>query len=817
MPKVSLITLPATMVESQQQVVGKKSACRTVSFAKKINKFVTILLALLGKDDMLVSLLAFLLGRVLIMGECAPVGLAFFTAMAQIDEKRTFRVGLWAIVGVLSGGYYSEVGIYILAMGSYFLYADRLRHVQKRIMIVPLFMFFAVIGAGLAMNVVKEFTLYSMLLVLFEGITCTVLSYVFMYGIPMVRSGQRKNFSRSLMNEHVSCMVILLATGVAGLGNIMVLEYSIRNIAGSLLVMAVAFIGGPGLSAVVGVVVGLIVGLSDGNTTFAISLYGLAGVLSGAFSSLGKLVVMIGFILGSVISTLYFGQDSDLIKMLSECMLAGGLFFVVPSRWLVKWRYFAQQTEENMNYNTQVNEIILKVNHVGEIFNELASVFDTHVAETQKKIHDDTLAKTLSAVGEQICEDCEKRPQCWEVDFYQTYNGILEMLGQVEINQLAMGNMPKIFQNNCIKCKELLETVKVVSERNRMLTFWQKQIIDNRQMVTEQMKATSEIISNLSYEIGKVEFSEQQLSLAFQEKANILGCQLAAVRITGTSGSGKGFIEAYKKPCNGNRECMNTILPLAAGLMKEKMTLRTECGNEYNGQRCKLTMQVVQRLNVEIGMVSFAKDGQEVCGDTCTVIHLNKGKIALLLSDGMGSGSLAAAQSAVAVKFLKKTLIAGFGIDVAIKTINAMLLLRSTEESFVTIDMAIVDTYSGEVEFLKIGSAPSFIKRVREVTTVKSSAPPIGILQQIEIKSVESMIVDGDFIVMVSDGIIDVPQSKLDKGNWLANFLRQSVSSNPQELANQILAQARKMSGNRVSDDMTVLVGKINRETNGNT
>jgi len=110
---------------------------------------------------------------------------------------------------------------------------------------------------------------------------------------------------------------------------------------------------------------------------------------------------------------------------------------------------------------------------------------------------------------------------------------------------------------------------------------------------------------------------------------------------------------------------------------------------------------------------------------------------------------------------------------------------------------------------LKIGSAPSFVKRVREVTTVKSASLPIGILQNIEIQPVESIVVAGDFIIMVSDGIIDVPQTKSEKGNWLANYLRQVVTTDPKMLATRILTQARTMSGQQVSDDMTVLVAKI--------
>jgi stage II sporulation protein E len=97
--------------------------------------------------------------------------------------------------------------------------------------------------------------------------------------------------------------------------------------------------------------------------------------------------------------------------------------------------------------------------------------------------------------------------------------------------------------------------------------------------------------------------------------------------------------------------------------------------------------------------------------------------------------------------------------------------------------------------------------------TVKSSSLPIGILQQIEIQPIKEIVVEGDFIIMVSDGIVDVPQSSLDKENWLANFLRRGVNTKPQALAEQILAQALLMSGNRVHDDMTVMVAKVAQNT----
>jgi len=808
MPKVTVVTLPVKMLRSDQPIIKKKEHLQKMPFRGIVQKGYAIVLSLVCGENALFHMLAFLLGRLLVMGEFAPVGLAFFAAVAQTDRKRALGVGFWAIGGVLSAGYYYEVGIYAFTIGLYFLWADKLARIHKKIVALPIFTFFCVLGAGFLVSLMKEYTLYNTVLVVFEAGTCILMSYIFIYCIPLLKNSKAMFLEQNLTSERLSCLVILLAMAVAGIGNIAILEYSIRNVVGSILIMVVALAGGTGMSAVVGVVVGLVVGISDGNATLSVSLYALAGVLAGVFRGFKKVAVIIGFLLGSAITILYFGQDGQLIKILKECVIAGGLFLLVPSNKLAMCQGIACWQEEVIhNSNPPINEVIDKINNIAEVFKDLGKEFGEITTDTMVKIQDDQLAKILTAVGEQICCNCTKRSHCWEVDFYRTYNGILELLGQFETHTLKKYNIPKVFRENCIRRQDLLDTIKLVSERNHTLALWQKKLIDNRHMVTEQMKAVSSIIGSLAWEIGKEECSERQLAIAFREKAAILGCRLTTVRVTDPLS--RGMVEISKPPCSGNRECINTLLPMIASLMKEKMTLYTKCGNEADDGKCKLTLQAAKRFSIEIGMASCAKDGQEVCGDSYAVMELNKGKVALVLSDGMGSGSQAQNQSKMAIDFLQKLLVCGFDTDVAVKTVNSMLLLRSPEESFVTIDITIIDTYSGNIEFLKIGSAPSFVKRVGEVATIKSASLPVGILQQIEIEPLKTSAVGGDFIVLVSDGIIDVPQSNLDKGIWVANFLRQTGNEDPQVVANRILIQAKKMSGNQVLDDMTVVIGKI--------
>jgi stage II sporulation protein E len=335
-------------------------------------------------------------------------------------------------------------------------------------------------------------------------------------------------------------------------------------------------------------------------------------------------------------------------------------------------------------------------------------------------------------------------------------------------------------------------------------------MLKERQLISEQIKATATIIKNVAREISKEPLVNKPMAAKLKEKAASLDCQLDKVLIKGKSGS--TIVEIMKQPCNGRRECVNTILPLAAGLLREKMIIKSKCGSQGGQKPCRISMHAAKNFSIVTGTASAAKQEDTVNGDNCAVLPLNGGKVALLLSDGMGSGSEAAGESNSAIKFLRKMLESGFAVDVAVDTVNAMLLLKSPEEKFATLDMLIVDLYSAEGEFLKIGAAPSYVKRVREVGVLKRNSLPIGILNNIEIDPIEVQLAAGDIIVMVSDGIADAPHVSVDKELWLSNILRCLDESNPTDIAERVLTEAKRASGGRDQDDMTVLCIKIEQK-----
>ncbi|HAY22045.1 MAG TPA: stage II sporulation protein E, partial [Desulfobacterales bacterium] len=177
---------------------------------------------------------------------------------------------------------------------------------------------------------------------------------------------------------------------------------------------------------------------------------------------------------------------------------------------------------------------------------------------------------------------------------------------------------------------------------------------------------------------------------------------------------------------------------------------------------------------------------QEVSGDSYVITTLKEGKELLVLSDGMGVGEPASVQSQTAVKLLENMLNSGFDKEVALHTINSVLLLRSTTETFTTLDMLLIDLYTAGVDFIKTASAPSFIKQGQRTTMISSSSLPMGILKDVEVVSEKRYLHSGDFVLMISDGVLDASQT-IPGEDWITRLLAGVNEYDPQVIAELVI------------------------------
>ena len=95
----------------------------------------------------------------------------------------------------------------------------------------------------------------------------------------------------------------------------------------------------------------------------------------------------------------------------------------------------------------------------------------------------------------------------------------------------------------------------------------------------------------------------------------------------------------------------------------------------------------------------------------------------------MGSGKKAKTSSATALKILESLSLSGLDKSTAIDLITSSLI-NQNEEIFATLDIAIIDLYKGNVEFIKKGACPTYIKNKKRVQVIKSNSLPAGMINK---------------------------------------------------------------------------------------
>ena len=72
-----------------------------------------------------------------------------------------------------------------------------------------------------------------------------------------------------------------------------------------------------------------------------------------------------------------------------------------------------------------------------------------------------------------------------------------------------------------------------------------------------------------------------------------------------------------------------------------------------------------------------------------------------------------------------------------------------------TVDICALNLYTGMCEFLKAGAAATFIRRDQWVEAISSSSLAAGLVQQMDFETAAKKIYDGDYLIMVTDGVLD--------------------------------------------------------------
>ncbi|WP_099158884.1 stage II sporulation protein E [Virgibacillus ndiopensis] len=774
---------------------------------KKINSTAR---AIMLEKGWLFIIVGFLLGRAVILSVVSPFAVAFLATIWIVHKEKSAKVMLAVLAGACT--YSFNQGIFVaLAMIVFIFLAGLFKNAKNQQVIIPLFVFLSTIAPRLFLySITDQLSSYEWMLLFVEGVLGTVLVLIFMQSIPLLSP---KRYKPTLKNEEIVCMIILLASILTGTIGWDIYDASIEQVLSRYFVLLLAFIGGAAVGSTVGVVAGLILSLANVANLYQMSLLAFSGLLGGLLKEGRKTGVSVGLLVGTFLVGFY-EDASTLLPSIIESSIAILIFFLTPASFFKKLSRYIPGTEEYTNeqeqYLQKVRNVTAKrVEQFSDVFEALSKSFSSNEEYPQEDA--DRKRETdyfLSQVTEKTCQTCFMKDRCWQQQFDKTYSLMEDMKDDLTDDHDPNRKLMRDFENHCVKSKKVVDAMKEEMsffEANQKL---KKQVMESKRFVADQLQGVSEVMENFAKEILKERQHHENQEIQIVNALKHMGIDLEKLDIFRLD-KGNVDIEMTVSFYDYHGEGPKLIAPVLSDILNEMIVVKQEEISPFPNGYCYLSFGSAKEFVIETGVANAAKGGGLISGDSYTTIELGAGKYAMAISDGMGNGKRAHEESNETLRLLQQILQTGIPEKVAIKSINSILSLRSTDEMYATLDLAVINLHNAFVRFLKIGSTPSFIKRGEEMLKVEASNLPMGIIQEFDVDIVSEQLKSEDILIMMSDGIFDGPKHVENTDVWLKRKIREMKTDDPQEMADLLLEEVIRTRSGAIVDDMTVMVAKV--------
>ncbi|MCL2840516.1 MAG: stage II sporulation protein E [Defluviitaleaceae bacterium] len=768
--------------------------------------------ARVGKNEiasLIIGAFGFFIGRATVFTFINPLALPFLAAFMGNTKGFYFTavlvsLGLFTRMGdLLTMRYLMAVGLMCL----YYFIGTKLMGEQRGWLKLPYVGLAAAaitFVSGVTVAVLYDMSPFLLTVAVLETIVVGTLTLV-LKRAHVILTGRRRR-ANLLSGEDIASITIILSGVIAGASDIYVGAMPLRIFFCVYVLCIVAYRGGASMATAAGMLMGFFLHLAGYWDISWAAILGLAGLGGGFAKNISKTWTRPGVIAGVGIIggvALFMLARSSFGFSFIYALIAGGLAFVLTPQSF----YFNVASAINPvldsadDYMDKIKEeTTRRLDRFSSAFEKLADTF-SGLSKPKTGLNKHDIAVLIDDLSSRACASCPSQEWCWEEDLYNTHQQIFSMLHACSANGGAkLTDMSDAFRKECKSPESLLHELNSIFNLYRNDLRWHNRIAESRELISQQLHGVSGIVKCLSDEIDMSlrfhEGLEEEMIMALLKQKIEVGSVIVL-----EDNKGKYRVSINHSPCHGKKSCVREILPVLNSVLKRKMRVEgNEC--EIRGATCHTRFIEEQKLQITSAVAHRAKNSRP-SGDSYSAMELRNGSSLLVLSDGMGSGERARRESAATVGLLEDFIESGFDKELAVRMINSVLILKSNEESFSTLDICSVDLYTGQAEFIKIGAAETFLLRDGRVSVIRSSSLPIGMLNDVDLEITERELKHGDIIVMVTDGITDAEE------DWLKPALSTCRYANPQDLADHILAEATRRYGKIPKDDMTVLTARV--------
>lgn len=735
----------------------------------------------------------------------APFGLAYLIAITNYEKKYILSSSLGVIVGYIT--LFNKVNNFsayiiistIVTIISMSKLNKKARNIASFITVFSgLFIYGVLVGSS---DIILHFI---------GAISVTALVFPIYYVVSYtLKCIEEINTQHFFSIDEIVSIELFICLLIVGIGTLSINDISFRNIAAILFIVVLAFISDTNMGAGAGITMGIILGFATGNLMESIAIYGACGLVAGIFRESGKLFTALSFNIIFVIVTLYSGVFNNISFI--EALVGIGIFLLIPKKIYNKISLEINK-DKKVGHFSEVRFAEIK-DELTERLRDFTEVLSIMGKSLNNLVGNDKLAiknkgnALVENLSDRTCSDCDMRYMCWKRELHQTYNAFSDLIRNYENNS---GSFPHELEKKCIKKYALVKNLEDIMNIYMVNETLKSRLGEGRKILSNHINNMSVTISEIVDEFGNELHLCTDVEKSIKKSLLKYGINFGSL-ICYNDKNGRIKIKMQMENCMGSQACIKTVLPIISETIGKNMSIGSEgCNINSKNNMCEIVIEEAPKYHINSHVAVATKEGEKFTGDSYSYGRTKDGNYITVISDGMGSGPEAGLESKVSVEIIEKFMEVGFDEKIAIDAVNAIMSIKfSEDEKFSTLDMNKIDLYTGNAKFMKVGAIESFIKRGNKVEVINSNTLPFGVLEEPDVDTVEKQVGNGDVIVSISDGILDVKNDGSFDTTWLIEFLKNTKYRQPKDLSIAILEKAKELSGGKAKDDMTVVVSKV--------
>ena len=738
---------------------------------------------------LLFCLLGVLIPRAVLYGQMAPFGVSLAAAVGSAPVTIAAALGYLLAGDVLLPLRYITA-VAMVGAGRWVLAA--IPRLHRHPACGAALSFVSVVSTGLVILGQTGLDAFRVLLIVAEGILAAGCSLCFSSSARVLATDNGEGIS--LAGQ--ASLILTGAVAIAAVSSLQIGGFSPGRILAAGLILILARSGREVGGSIAGVVIGAMSALTAPNqTALAVSL-AFGGLVAGLFSRIGKLMQAAAFLLAAGVVSLTQSDDA-ILWYLYEIAAAGILFVLLPRRFDHALGHLFIRNADLPAVQGFRRAATLRLQVAAEALGDVADTVETVSARLAQHSAPDT-ATLLRGSRESVCGACPMHAVCWEQQRTETLAALDTLLPLLrQQGHITAAQLDLCPQLSCRQKERLADYINHSYTRYAMQEEAWQRLAELRGALYSQWSGVGDLLTALAEDLDDRTQIDTDLSariaalcadhgmpvreaLCLRRRNNRLTVEIVAADVGVRLDGGRWLQEMQSI-------CARTFAP----------PVTQELGADV-----RITLTERARYAVECGVAQRCCDGERLCGDA-TDRFSSHGQTVTLISDGMGSGGRAAVDGAMTAGLTARLWQAGFSPDSILRTVNAALLIKSREESLATLDVAVIDEFSGRLDCYKAGAATTLLRSGDRISRIERPGLPIGILPEVSFEHCHDWLAAGDILLMMSDGAL------VDGVASVEQLLADHPHSDSMQMLADCVADAAHTAGRAHPDDITVVALRL--------